>query len=1484
MGLIGNEKSFPRGGKKPVITLPKKGSFNLFGKTSHKKSSQSKRSVNKKNKNNSPVSKLQLSHIEPLSLKTVKEGMLILGRIEEIEEFKMSIALPGRLIGTVPITNISTPYTNCLRNLVNEVHTEQTAPQLEDIFRVGQYVVAKVIETSQPAKHSSRITLSLMPDVVQSEWSHTSVVKGSVIVAAVKSQEDNGYIMDTGINNVRAFLKKSAAQVLEKTCNQGRALGVGHLVRCLVTKSDISSVASTVQLSADPRKVNKAVADTKEMTLDSVLPGTLLNAKVSKVLHNGLEINLGKQFIGCIHQDYLAEMWDTPQSYAKGDIHAARVLYVLPTVKFVHMTLNVNLFDTEKSDSPSNSLDIGSVVKAEIKHVDGYGVLVKVKDLKGFVPIRYCSISDSKSDPSMSYKELLLKKYEIGTKHKCKVLSYDYMTQQFVCTLDKVMIKSKVCKIGDLQPGMKIKCQIMEHTRNGALVTILGCGKLFTAFVQSLNMGNVSLSHPEKKFPEGSLHSARVLELQGNRIQLTLKPDLVKSRVPPLTRFEDVQIKMECEGVVALITRTGVLVTFYGDVKGWLQFGKNVKQGMFYIGQVIKCYVAKVDSTNKKMMLRLKQIISSSATKAKEMQTFQLGKAYRLTVQNVTDYVLQVQSDSESGIIPAQHLTDNPLLASLLLKTYVPGTIIESAFCFRDTIPPIFTLRPSLINYFQAKEGGNLSSVHENMLLPCAVKAITSSHVLLQLPLPKYSTTQVKLRDISNSEVQDATQLGLVKHQGLIARVLKIGQPRPYVLVTTKLSKCWDYSMEPCVSLLRGYWNDYDRIIEAMRKEGNPLANLEPGECVKGEVVAIEACGAVIKLECGAQGIATPMLSEENMVVGDIVEGTVIFIDLQCNCVELALNHNVRSRINVVQDGEVADNLDVGIGVRGEVLSVRQEMIVVLLKGAGRQQLAYVPSRCHPNDFSPNLSRYKIGETSKMIVQAVERGRIICVQQRFFFEVNKLKGRAMIAEEIRKKKEARQSKIDNCNSGIQNSTSGIKPGSAKKSSSKNSHKTSYDEKLMMTVSEDGDSSEGEEHRSIGEIEECSESNELRTAFSDSETEETVKGRKKRKKRRMSKGEDSEVKDDNKKRKTSLGDEVKDSKTSEPEQLSRLSLSAGFVWDPKPSLLPLGAATHQPDSSSEEEENVDKKEGKKKRLNRAERVAKASMEEQQLREAEQKLADMDRGPQSADDFDRLVLSSPNNSAYWIKYMAFHLQATEIEKARAIAQRALTTISFREEQEKLNVWCALLNLENLYGSKENLDKVFEEAVRMNDPFKVYTQMLQIYADSGKVQEAEKLASLLTKKFRDSKDAWLQTGEMLLKLGRLESARSVMQKALGCLENKLHVEIISKFAQLENRLGEPERAQTLMEHILTSYPKRIDIWSSYVDMLVKNGQLDAARQVLERGIAQKLPARKMKSLFTKFLQFEEHHGTPEGVQRVRQMAVDYVDSAVGTKEDDD
>lgn len=57
--------------------------------------------------------------------------------------------------------------------------------------------------------------------------------------------------------------------------------------------------------------------------------------------------------------------------------------------------------------------------------------------------------------------------------------------------------------------------------------------------------------------------------------------------------------------------------------------------------------------------------------------------------------------------------------------------------------------------------------------------------------------------------------------------------------------------------------------------------------------------------------------------------------------------------------------------------------------------------------------------------------------------------------------------------------------------------------------------------------------------------------------------------------------------------------------------------------------------------------------------------------------------------------------------------------REEQEKLNVWVALLNLENLYGTEESLKKVFERALQFCEPAPVYQQLADIYSNSNKIK---------------------------------------------------------------------------------------------------------------------------------------------------------------------
>lgn len=63
--------------------------------------------------------------------------------------------------------------------------------------------------------------------------------------------------------------------------------------------------------------------------------------------------------------------------------------------------------------------------------------------------------------------------------------------------------------------------------------------------------------------------------------------------------------------------------------------------------------------------------------------------------------------------------------------------------------------------------------------------------------------------------------------------------------------------------------------------------------------------------------------------------------------------------------------------------------------------------------------------------------------------------------------------------------------------------------------------------------------------------------------------------------------------------------------------------------------------------------------------------------------------------------------------------LSYVASREEQEKLNVWVALLNLENMYGTEESLKKVFERALQFCEPMPVYQQLADIYTKSEKMK---------------------------------------------------------------------------------------------------------------------------------------------------------------------
>lgn len=319
----------------------------------------------------------------------------------------------------------------------------------------------------------------------------------------------------------------------------------------------------------------------------------------------------------------------------------------------------------------------------------------------------------------------------------------------------------------------------------------------------------------------------------------------------------------------------------------------------------------------------------------------------------------------------------------------------------------------------------------------------------------------------------------------------------------------------------------------------------------------------------------------------------------------------------------------------------------------------------------------------------------------------------------------------------------------------------------------------------------------------------------------------------------------------------LSLSAGFDWT--------ASILDQAQESEESEEDEDFTNTKKPKRQR-----------KKLHAVEDKTADINaRAPESVGDFERLIMGDPNSSVIWMNYMAFQLQLSEVEKAREIAERALKTINFREEAEKLNIWIALLNLENTFGTEESLEEVFKRACQYMDSFTIHNKLLGIYQMSEKFDQASSLFKVAAKKFGSEKvSIWLSWGEFLLSQNQPQQARSLLSNALKALPKRCHIELVRKFAQLEFSKGDPERARSLFEGLVADAPKRIDLWNVYLDQEIKIGQKKKVENLFERVISRKLTRKQAKFFFNKWLQFEESAKDEKTAEYVKAKAVEYAE----------
>ena len=125
--------------------------------------------------------------------------------------------------------------------------------------------------------------------------------------------------------------------------------------------------------------------------------------------------------------------------------------------------------------------------------------------------------------------------------------------------------------------------------------------------------------------------------------------------------------------------------------------------------------------------------------------------------------------------------------------------------------------------------------------------------------------------------------------------------------------------------------------------------------------------------------------------------------------------------------------------------------------------------------------------------------------------------------------------------------------------------------------------------------------------------------------------------------------------------------------------------------------------------------------------------------NAEYYEKLILKDRDNSLNWISYANYILDTLNLASARQIFERALKIVDIAKTKEKLNLWVAYLNLENIYGDKTSFEKIFERAKEVCDKKNLYQHAIKINIDSQKYEEASDIYKLLIKDYFNDLEIW-------------------------------------------------------------------------------------------------------------------------------------------------
>lgn len=116
----------------------------------------------------------------------------------------------------------------------------------------------------------------------------------------------------------------------------------------------------------------------------------------------------------------------------------------------------------------------------------------------------------------------------------------------------------------------------------------------------------------------------------------------------------------------------------------------------------------------------------------------------------------------------------------------------------------------------------------------------------------------------------------------------------------------------------------------------------------------------------------------------------------------------------------------------------------------------------------------------------------------------------------------------------------------------------------------------------------------------------------------------------------------------------------------------------------------------------------------------------------------------------------------------------------------------------------------------------------------------------------------------------ARALLQRATQSVASSQHRYLTQKFAALEfkSQNGDPERGRTIFEGLVSTWPKKGDVWDVYVSLEMSHGSAEGVRDLFERMVKVGGKSKRVAAVYKKWAEWESSEGNAKGVERVKAL----------------